>query len=390
MLKIENAILVLPDRLARENLYIRNGKIAQLGGDMPAERTLNAAGAYVSPGFIDTHVHGGGGADFSDGGQTPMRIGAHTHLLHGTTTLCPTTMSCSFETLLSIVDDFVRLRAESGKGGLPHLPGLHLEGPYFSPAQAGAQPPAYIYPPRPAEYREILAHAEGGIVKWSFAPELPGAMAFCDALVRAGVTPGMGHTDATADEVRRGYEHGARFLTHFYSGMSTITRRGGYRVLGALEAGYLIDDLWVEIIADGAHLPPDLLRLILKCKCHERIHLVSDAMRGATMPQGESLLGRLGEGVPCIIEDGIAKMPDRTCFAGSVATADRLVRTLYRKAGCTLVQAVRFASENPATLLGFSSKGRIAEGMDADLVFFDENVHIQRVMLCGETVHEEN
>lgn len=387
MLKITDAILVLPDRTERADLYIEGGKIAAIGGELPADEVLSAGGRYVSPGFIDTHVHGGGGADFMDGGVEPMRRAAHAHLVHGTTGICPTTLSCAYPVLREAVADYLEFEKESGQGGVPHLLGMHLEGPYFSPKQAGAQPPEYIYPPKKEEYEEILAMAPGRIRKWSFAPELPGCEEFLLALCAAGVTPGVGHTDAVASDVAFAHSHGAKYLTHFYSAMSTITRVGGYRVLGAVEAGYLLDDMWAEIIADGDHLPPDLLKLIFKCKRHDRIHLVTDSMRGAGMPEGESLLGRLGEGVPCIIEGGVAKMPDRSCFAGSVSTSDRCVRTVWKRAGLPLCEAVAMMSRNVADLYGFTGKGSIEVGKDADLVFFDDNVNVERVLLLGKTAY---
>lgn len=180
----------------------------------------------------------------------------------------------------------------------------------------------------------ILEHAQGCIARWSLAPELPGALQMADRLVPLGIVLSAGHTAATYDEMSAAYDHGVRHLTHFYSGMSTIVRKGGFRVLGVVESGYLIDGLSVELIADGMHLPPPLLKMILKCKDHEKICLCTDSMRGAGMPDGPSILGSLKDGQQVIIEDGIAKMPDRTCFAGSVATDDRLVRVMVQKAGC--------------------------------------------------------
>jgi len=206
--------------------------------------------------------------------------------------------------------------------------------------------------------------------------------------VKHGVVPCIGHSDATYEDVLRAYEHGAVCLTHFYSAMSTITRRDGYRIPGVVEAGYLIDGLHLEVIADGSHIPPTLLSMICKLKGMDNILLVTDAMRGADMPVGPSLLGRKGEGLACIIEDGIAKLPDRTAFAGSVATADRLVRTMVQKVGLPLPEAVAMMTFHPAKLLGPTHKGSIDIGYDADLVFFDENIVPKTVMVSGQIVME--
>lgn len=387
MFRIANGLVVNGGIVEKKNVYIDGGVIAAVtDAVLPADKTLDAEGKYVSAGFIDTHVHGGGGSDFMDGGTEPMRVAARTHLAHGTTSIAPTSMACAYPYLKKAVLDYKELTLESGVGGMPNLIGMHLEGPYFSPAQAGAQPPEYIYPPKKSEYDEIIAIAEGNIAKWSFAPELPGSVEFCDTLVKNGILPSVGHSDACYDDVLAVYRHGAMCMTHFYSGMSGITRKMGYRVPGVIESGYLLDDMWIEIIGDGSHIPPILLKMIVKNRGTDRIILVTDAMRGATMPEGPSILGTLDAGIPCIIEDGIAKMPDRTCFAGSVATTDRLVRTFYKNGIVPLADAVRMMTENPAKSLGLSKKGRLAEGFDADVVIFDDDINVSTVIVGGQIV----
>ncbi len=378
MLKIQHARAVLDNSVKNTNIYIENGRIAALSeADLPADETLDAAGRYVAPGFIDTHVHGAGGVDFM-GTPEDFRTAASLHLSHGTTTLLPTTMAASYEATVAAIDSFKAVVAEGGV--LPHMPGMHLEGPYFSPMQAGAQPPEYIYPPRPAEYNELIARAEGGILKWSFAPELEGALAFCDTMVKNGIFPVIGHTDATYDDVLLAYEHGARCLTHFYSSMSTITRRSGFRILGVVEAGYLLDEMWVEVIGDGCHLPPPLLKMILKVKGPHRVMTITDATSPALLPEGAAVPNGY------IIEDGVCKLPDRTCFGGSIATTDRIVRTMVNEAGCDLPTAVRMMTKNPASFLGLRGKGELLVGYDADLVFFDDDIRVRTVMLNGRVV----
>lgn len=385
MIKISGGLVIKDGAVKKENIYVEGGKIKKITSEeLPAEKTVDAGGKYVAPGFIDTHVHGGGGADFMDGGVEPMKLAARTHLKYGTTSIVPTTLACPFDDLKKALLDYKELSRESGKNGLPNFLGMHFEGPYFAPSQAGAQPPEYIYPPRKSEYLELIKIAEGAIAKWSFAPELDGSLEFCEAVAKAGILPSVAHTDATYDDVRRAYDCGARGITHFYSGMSTITRVGGYRVPGVVEAGYLIDAMWLEIIGDGSHIPPILLKMIVKNRGSERLLLVTDSMRGAAMPEGPSILGRLNGGQPCIIEDGIAKMPDRTCFAGSVATTDRLVRTFYKNGILSLADSVALATEKPAESLGLKNKGRLCEGADADIIIFDDDVNVSFVMVGGE------
>ena len=378
MLKIING-KVIAERILETNVYVENGTIAAVTDDeLPCDKVIDAAGAYVSPGFIDLHVHGGGGADFMDGGVEPILQAAKTHLKHGTTTIYPTTITAPMETVKQF---FADVRTAAAMPEMPHIGGVHMEGPYIADSQAGAQDRRFITDPVPEDYAELVA-ASGGILKrWAYAPERPGSAEFCTYIQRHGIVPAIGHSDAAYDDVMKAYECGVRNMTHFYSGMSGLTRRDGYRVLGAIETGYLLDDMNVEVIADGIHLPPELLRLIYKGKGKDHICLITDAMRGADMPEGDSIIGPIGNGVPCIIEAGIAKMPDRTCFAGSVATTDRLVRTFHKIAGVELASCVQMVTKNPAAVMGLGNVGQIKMGYDADLLIFDEDINIKTVIL---------
>lgn len=384
-----NARIVLPDTILDDHyLSVKNGVIESIGKGTPDREQLNSCttvdcgGQYLSPGFIDIHCHGGGGADFMDGHMEDILTAARAHLIHGTTGICPTTLTCSDEELFTFFESFRQAREVTEQ--MPHLLGIHLEGPYFSPAQAGAQPPKYLVHPRPEHYHEILRRGQGNIVRWSAAPELPGALELGDELAGKGIKVSMGHSDAGFEDIVNAMEHGYSQITHFYSAMSTITRKRGRRVLGLIECGYLFDRLKVEIIADGIHLPPELLKLILKCKNHDDICLVTDSMRGAGMPDGPSLLGSKKNGVPVIIEDGIANMPDFSSFAGSVATTDRLVRVMVQKAGLPVWEAVKMASLNPASFLGIQETyGSIQPGKSADLLIFDDDIHISSVYVSG-------
>lgn len=384
-----NARVILPDMILEYGyVLVTEGTIEAVEPGNPAQEladactVINCGGQYLSPGFIDIHCHGGGGADFMDGSPDDILKAARAHLRHGTTGICPTTLTCSDEELFAFFDSYEQAKTVTDQ--MPHLLGIHLEGPYFSPAQAGAQPPEYLVVPEKSHYLEILRRGSGNIKRWSIAPELPGALELADELSRQGIYASMGHSDAQYDDIVRAISHGFTQLTHFYSAMSTITRERGRRILGLIEAGYLFDELKVEIISDGIHLPPNLLRLILKCKPHESICLVTDSMRGADMPDGPSLLGSLANGVPVIIQDGIANMPDFKGFAGSVATTDRLVRVMVQQTGLPVWEAVRMASLNPASFLGIEKKyGSIEPGKSADLLIFDDNIQISDLYVSG-------
>lgn len=379
MLKIINGKLITPEKIVEKSLYITENKISAITDEnLEYDTLIDADGNYISPGFIDMHTHGGGGYDFMDGGVEPILSAAEFHLKHGTTSILPTTVTADWEGLKQAVLD-----VKEAMRSCPTILGIHLEGPYFSAEQGGAQNPDYLRSLQREEYIEMLELGKDVIKRWDFAPELDGSEAFCQTLLDYGVVPSVGHSNATYEEVLKVYRLGCRLVTHLYSGMSSITRSGGFRKLGVIESAYLLDEMDVEIIADGCHLPPELLQLICKCKDIKQISLITDAIRGAGFSSGKCILGRKQDGTECIIEDGVAKLPDRTAFAGSIATADRLLRVMVQDAGIPLNDAIRMMTENPARVLGLKNKGKLQEGHDADLVFFDEKINLKRVMYGG-------
>jgi N-acetylglucosamine-6-phosphate deacetylase len=319
-----------------------------------------------------------------DGSEEAFINAAKTHLRHGTTTLLPTTTAAADEDLLLTIEAFKKAKKHTLP--LPCLPGLHLEGPYISAEQKGAQNPAYIRNPAPEHYEKILEKADGSILRWSVAPELEGALEMGRRLSSQGILMSIGHSNATYDQVLAAVDSGYTHVTHFYSGMSSVIRRGGYRVMGVIESAYLIDCLTIEIIADGSHLPPELLKLIVKCKDNEKICLVTDSMRGADRKEGPTVLGSLKEAFQAIIEDGVAKLPDRSAFAGSVATTDRLVRVMVKQAGLPLEKAVAMMTRIPARVAGLEKKGSLFPGKDADFILFDDNIDVKKVFVAGKEV----
>jgi len=388
-IKIINGTIVTGGESFAGNVVIKDGIIDYVGQDSPVvpedSEVIDAKGCHVAPGFIDMHTHGAGGADFMDGTVEAYLTAARMHAIHGTTLLYPTTLTSTNELLYGSFETYVKA-SELNKDGA-QFGGMHLEGPYFSPLYAGAQDPRYLRNPRPEEYLEILDRCPA-LARWSFAPELDGSEEFAAELRKRGVVASIGHTNATYGECDAAYKAGANLMTHFYSCMSTVSRRNAFRYAGTIEYGYIQDGMDIEIIADGIHVPQDLLHLLLKIKGVERISLVTDSMRAAGMPEGPSILGGLADGQEVIVEDGVAKLLDRTAFAGSVATADRLVRTMVQVAGCSIEDAVRMITENPARVMGISDrKGALKAGMDADVVIFDENVNIKSTIINGKIVY---
>ncbi len=391
-LKISNGRIVTPYRLIPNGTVVVTGdRITEIGEGnikVPGAVELDAKGNYISPGFIDIHVHGGGGHDFMDGTADAFLKIAETHARYGTTSMLPTTMTCENEELLNILDVYKQADKENVSGA--RFLGIHLEGPYFSMNQRGAQDPRYIRDPDPEEYREILSRS-ADIKRWSAAPELKGALEFAQHLKSKNILVALAHTDAIYEEALTAFENGFTLATHFYSCMTGVTRRNAFRYAGVIECAYLIDEMDVEVIADGIHCPPPLLKLIYKIKGAGRMALITDAMRAAGMPGGESVLGNLHSGLKVIVEDGVAKLPDRSSFAGSVATADRLVRTMVTQADIPLMEAVRMITHTPATILGIAGrKGSLIPGKDADIVIFDDHIQVQTTIAGGKIIYSRH
>lgn len=352
------------------------------------ENRVDAGGLYLSAGFVDIHTHGAGGHDFMDGSEEAFITAAKTHAKYGTTTLLPTTTTSSDEDLKNTFDVFSRVKNAKHSGA--KMPGLHLEGPYFSHGKKGAQDPRHIKPPAAKDYERILKWSGGNIIRWSAAPELEGSDKFAAFLLQNNIIPSIAHSEAVYEEVVRAYENGFKLITHFYNACSTITRVNGYRRLGVVESGYLIDGMSVELIADGHHLPSPLLRLVYKFKGAEKMILCTDSMRGAGEGEGESVIGSLTDGQKIIIEGGVAKLMDRSAFAGSVSTTDNLVRTMVKKVGVPLVEAVRMMTLNPAAAIRLDDKiGSVAINKAADLVLFDEDINVYKTIIDGRVVFEK-
>ncbi len=373
--KITNGKVLWGNEFQSTDLYMDGKTIIGIGDSLPFDQAVDAKGCYVTAGWIDLHCHGGGGADFTDGDAEAVRRAAKTHLAHGTTTLFPTVLSAD-----PVVLEKALLAIEQAKESTPSLGKIHIEGPYLSPAQTGAQNGAALRAPQKEEYERILRRYP--IARWDYAPELDENSQFLDALLAASVVPAAAHTDATCEQMLGAAKRGCRLITHLYSCTSTIRREKGFRIAGVVEAAYLSDDICAELIADGCHLPHSLLQLAYKLKGADRLALVTDGMRAAgTDACGICDIG----GIPCFIEDGVAKLADRSAFAGSIATADRLLRTAV-SAGIPLTDSVKMMTQTPARIMGLSRKGELKVGNDADIVVFDDAIRIKAVFLQGERV----
>ena len=381
-----NAKVILPDGI------IENGAVRVDGEKIVAvyekdyekktdDKIVDVGGLFLSPGFIDVHVHGADGGYFMSGEQDQIDKTCKMHMRHGTTAMTPSISAAPKEVIIKSLSGINEY--EKTEKVRPDFLGLHLEGPYLSPNACGAMPAGYIREPSREEYLELLDRFPN-IRRWALAPELPGSVEFVKECTKRGVLTAVGHSDAFFDDVMAVRAEGTNSITHFYSLTSTVRRKNAYRYAGTLEAGYLYDDIFVEVIADGCHLPKPLLQLIYKVKGPDRIMLITDGISASGVDENDGKQYYSQMGKPIVVEDGVAKVPSRECFAGSIATTDRLIRTMVNIAEVPLHIAVKMASLTPATYLGVcDKKGSIEVGKDADLLIFDEGVNVKSVYVRG-------
>lgn len=375
MIKIKSDKIIVGESLFDGYVYAENGKIVETSKDeKPCEENYDFTGKYVSAGFIDMHTHGAGGYAFMNSTVDDVISGCDYHLAHGTTSIVPTISAGEFETMKQAVINIHKAKGKT-KG---NILGAHLEGPYLSPKQAGAQCPTFITPPKKEDYEILIAEYGESITRWTYAPENDKNGEFCKYLTEHNIIASAGHTDAKYEDMQVAIENGCNLITHLYSCTSTITRDHGFRSLGVIESAYLRDELYVEIIADGKHLPPDLIKLIIKIKGTDKVVLITDSLEIA----GTDITEGVMSGTEFIVEDGVCKLKDRTAFAGSVATADRLIQTLVDDCGYSIPMAVKMLTEVPAKILNVN-KGVLAKGKDADIIVFDEKINITDVFVGG-------
>lgn len=381
MLRIKSDKIILSEGIFNGYIYFDDNKILDVTAEeREVSKEFDFTGLYVSAGFIDIHTHGGGGNHF-EGSVREIVDGCNFHLSHGTTSICPTISADSIEIMsgaLCRVEE-----AMSDQNLKANIIGVHMEGPYLSTKQAGAQCADFITPPKHEDYVPLIKEHKNAIARWTYAPENDENERFVKFLNENGIVASAGHTDATYTDMLRAFNNGCKLITHLYSCTSTITRDQGFRILGVTETAYLLDDMFVEIICDGKHLPPELIKLVYKQKGDERIALVTDSLALA----GTNVSHGFMQNTEFIIEEGVCRLMDRSAFAGSIATTDRLVRVAVKEADIPLVSAVKMMTKIPATIMNIADKkGTIEKGKDADFVVFDEDINVKSVFVNGNKI----
>ena len=381
---IKNGNLIVDKEIRRSDILVCDGVIIDTDhkGQLPeGADVVDACGKYVSPGFIDIHLHGGGGYDFMDCTDEAFREISRIHLLNGATTIVPTAVS-------SVTEDIIKLfrtYRESAKE-CPNFYGIHLEGPYISKNQKGAHNEKILRDPTEEETAILLEEGKGILKRITAAPELCGMESFARTMRENRVKLSVGHSDATSDIALAAMKNGFSHVTHLYSATPSVRKIDQVVRAGVLEAAYLDDNTTVELIADGKHAAVDALRLAVKIKGTDKVCLITDALRPAGTDATESWLGAKTPENRIIVEDGVAKLPDRSSFAGSVATAATVLEKGVKHYGLSLIDTVTMLTETPAKILGAENKGSLKKGFDADIVIFDEDLKIERVFLRGEPV----
>ncbi|MEY2598082.1 MAG: hypothetical protein RLZZ142_341 [Verrucomicrobiota bacterium] len=382
---LSNARLILPDRiLPKASLRVLDERIVAIAPHLPAqpgEAVLDLAGRFLAPGFVDLHIHGALRRDTMEATPEAFAQIAQFHASGGTTALALTTIVAPAEAILAVLETAGRI--DPNRTGGARILGIHLEGPYFSPEKPGAHEPALIRNPLPEEYLAWLPYRER-ITQITLAPELPGALDCIDALSHAGIRISGGHSDAWDEHAAAAFAHGMRQVTHTYNCMSSARRRGPFRAAGLLEFAMGEPDILCELIADGFHVSPTLMRALYRAKGPDGIALVTDATGGAGLPVGERFsIGHI-EGLVC---EGVAMTADGQSLCGSTARMNQLVRTMVDQVHVPLVEAVRMASLNPAKALGLEDQiGSLTEGTQADLVVLDDALEVQMTFVAGQRV----
>jgi N-acetylglucosamine-6-phosphate deacetylase len=377
---LTNGRLIFPEEIRDGfEVVIEKGRIADIRERTRSSTTgsIDLKGNYLSPGLIDVHVHGALGRDTMEASAEAFRIICDFHTSGGTTSLLLTTATAPIEEIVNVLNSVRRVRRSH-----PTIAGVHVEGPFISKAKPGAQRSEFIQEPSFERVQQLLEHADV-MKRVTMAPEVDGAVDAIAEFHKHGISVSGGHSDAWEEDARAGFEYGMRSVTHTFNCMSSARRRGVYRVAGLLEFALAEPQVSCELIADGHHVSPTLMKMLYRGKGPTGICLVTDATAGAGLPNGSSF-SLFGNG--CIVEGGVCLLADRSALAGSASRMIDLIQTMVRQVNIPLHEAVAMATVNPARAIGVDSKGKFAVGADADFVVLSPELEVLRVFASGEQI----
>lgn len=379
-----NGKAILHDKIENCVILTENGKILELCQRFDyADEIIDCKGLYLSSGFADIHVHGGGGySAMSDNSDDIIKM-CTAHALRGTTSIVPTTLASPIKRLQKAIDSISKAKSECRTS---NILGVHLEGPFISQTKKGAQSPENILIPNKENLFELLNYSDN-ILMIGAAPEIENGMLVGEEAAKRGIVASVAHSDADFSVAEEALLHGYSDITHIFSASSAMHKKGIFREVGVAEAGLALDGYTTQFIGDLRHLPYGALKLIFKAKGPDKAYAISDGLEysATDMDEGTEILQE--NGLKVIYEDSVMKLADRSCLAGSVAASNILVRNLTQKCGIGLCDAVKMASFTPLSVIGFSDhKGKIAVGYDEDLILFNDNIDVSYVCVNGNII----
>ncbi len=377
----KNAKVIFSDKIRDKVVVVNEGKIVDICDNFEitdGDKVVDCEGLYLSPGFIDIHVHGGGQKSAMSENPEDIVEMAQAHLKYGTTSIVPTTLAAPISQLEKVT---LSIKKASEACSDANILGVHYEGPYLSLQYKGAQSPENILNPV-SSAPDRLFELWDKILIMGAAPECDGVLELGDKLRNRGIVPSIAHSAASFEQVEEAVKHGFSDVTHIYNACSSCFKTGVFRTAGVVEAGLTLDELTTQVIGDLRHLPQGLLRLIYKCKGDDRMYLITDGLEFSASDMEENTVYTQENGMKVIYEDNVMKLSDRSALAGSAATLSDCVRNMYKTVGVPLYSAVKMASLTPANVIGYGKcKGAIEIGYDADLITFDDDINIRNIYL---------
>ena len=376
-----NARVISGDNIRNECVITEKGRIVDITGrfDLPGAEVIDCKGLYLSPGFADLHVHGGGGySAMSDAPEDIIKM-CRAHALHGVTSIVPTTLAAPVKTLQRAIDTISKAKSRCD---CSNILGVHLEGPFLSPEKSGAQSPENILTPNEETISALLDYSDN-VLMIGAAPEIANGMLVGESAQKKGVVASVAHSNASFETAEEALEHGYSDITHIFSACSAMHKEGIYRKVGVAEAGLALDGYTAQFIGDLKHLPAGAVKLIYHCKGADKAYPISDGLEfsACDLKEGQTVVQR--NGMKAIYENGVMLLGDRSCLAGSASSLDKMVKNML-SCGIPLPQAVQMASLTPLRVLGFADrKGKIAPGYDEDLILFDDEICVKRVFVNG-------